>query len=102
MVTSADLLGRILIIERDEASKYADEPAIPLNEISADNAKPSEPVEVTAAGVTGETNVTDAADASDQTVSPDEAEPLSLLQSLWKLMRSPRAIAVLLSTLIYG
>ena len=107
LVTAVDLLGRLLIIERSEAMVYIEEPAVPLGEILPEDTspidKPSDSPEVSVPGDAVQTQITVAAvERPSQELYPDEAEPLSLLASLWRLVRSPRAVAVLLSTLIYG
>ncbi|TEB39101.1 MFS general substrate transporter [Coprinellus micaceus] len=77
----ADLIGRFVIIERAESIKWGVDPLVP-NPPGGDAEK-------------------DAPPAEENTEEP-KAKPLSFIAVMGKLIRSPRAVAAFLLTLLYG
>lgn len=75
----ADLIGRFVIIERAESIKWGVDPLVP-NPPGGDAEKGAPPAEENA----------------------EEPKPLSFIAVMGKLIRSPRAVAAFLLTLLYG
>ena len=77
----ADLIGRFVIIERAESIKWGVDPLIP-NPPGGDAENDAPPVE--------------------EKAEEPKAKPLSFIAVMGKLIRSPRAVAAFLLTLLYG
>ncbi|KAJ3557689.1 hypothetical protein NM688_g1336 [Phlebia brevispora] len=110
ILTAADLIGRILIIERPEALRYLSgshnfEAADQAQRHLAGGEKTTEAIEMQLVAKDSEQATTDVQADLQPDVTSNVAGPIATL-SLWavfrKLMGSPRAVTVLLATLIYG
>ena len=77
----ADLVGRFVIIERKESIKWRVDPLV-LSASGGDTEKDAIPV-------------------NEKTEGP-KGKPLSFVAVMGKLVRSPRAVAAFLLTLLYG
>ncbi|KAF7967037.1 hypothetical protein HWV62_35996 [Athelia sp. TMB] len=105
--TMIDLIGRLLIIERKDAVKWAYDPAALHTSSGVELEAPEAPV------ITDETPATDATGSvtniNEEPVlerAPSVAEPkpapLSLLAVIIKLLHSPRALMALLLSVVFG
>lgn len=114
VITVVDLVGRLLIIEREDAILHGIDPAAavdsndvsqttPVNDDCEEHKENTEVLAATTEDATTEdgtrnVTITPAEDSNIMAALP----PLSLLGVVWKLLRSSRALTVLLSTLMYG
>ncbi len=110
IVTAVDLVGRWLIIERKDALLYGLDPgALPAASaeegvdapgLTKERSAPAEDIQlVDEGGPNAQPNVTDNLTSQP---SNNGTPKLSLLGIVGKLIRSPRAIACLFNTLVYG
>jgi hypothetical protein len=74
-----DLLGRLLLVERKDAIRYGFDPAVSLATTDTEDAPESQ--------------------GADVLPNPVSLSPVSVI---WQLAKSPRALAALLTTLIWG
>lgn len=109
IITVVDLIGRLLIIERENAILHGIDPAAAVGltdvpqttPVNDDCEEHKENPEVPAATTEDDTRNVTVTPAEDSTIIA-ALPPLSLLGVVWKLLRSSRALTVLLSTLMYG
>ena len=122
IVTAFDLVGRLLIIEKADADAYREESIVGMSSVDKEETdqpgkfvgKPREAPPVPAVTQLSTISSIDDTVTVMPTGSPATEAPLSdtsaedatgsltLFGVLWKLAKSPRAVAVMISTLVYG
>ncbi|KAL5534540.1 hypothetical protein ACEPAG_1003 [Sanghuangporus baumii] len=106
IVTGFDFLGRLLVVERKEALRWGYDPAIPLETIRTEAARPDDAYpQVSEASVPRETtHENNEQKGHDAIQAPGPSVPYRLPEyQVWKFMfTSRRTIVALSSILIYG
>lgn len=107
-MTAVDLIGRLLIIERKDALKHGVDPAAigskeEQTTLDPEKTDGNEAEAAPAAAPTGEEGVYNQTDERPADAAELANKPrLSLLAVVGKFARSPRALAIMFCTLLYG